>query len=158
MCCTKYSSVVNSIYSGQELFSYNLFNKNVPSSLASFKLFNERWRIKRIVSKVNSGNTNLEERLSTVDLLIMVACFVKKENDIFNLKISWCNLVSTRRSTVLSLSPSVRLPWLIIPSFLYFCRFRCTLYRPQTSNLRRLFTLPKTSFTCPISEADFALC
>jgi hypothetical protein len=23
MCCTKYSSVINSIYSGQELFSYN---------------------------------------------------------------------------------------------------------------------------------------
>ncbi len=33
-----------------------------------------------------AGNTILGGRLSTVDLLINVACFVKKVNDIFNLK------------------------------------------------------------------------
>ena len=42
--------------------------------------------------------------LSSVDLLIKVACFVKKENIIFNLKMSRSKLVCTRRSTVLSLS------------------------------------------------------
>ncbi len=34
------------------------------------------------------GNTNYGGRLSTVDLLIKVACFVKKENNIFNIKMS----------------------------------------------------------------------
>ncbi len=32
------------------------------------------------------GNTNRVGRLSTVDLLINVACFVKRENNIFNVK------------------------------------------------------------------------
>ncbi len=49
-------------------------------------------------------NTNWGGRLSTVDLLIEVACFVKKENNIYNMKKSWYKLVSTRRSTVLSLA------------------------------------------------------
>ncbi len=44
-------------------------------------------------------------RLNTVDLLIKVACLVKKENNIFNIKISSSKLVITRRSTVLSLPP-----------------------------------------------------
>ncbi len=39
-------------------------------------------------------------RLITVDLLIKVACFVKK---IYNINISLSKLDSTRRSTVLSL-------------------------------------------------------
>ncbi len=34
------------------------------------------------------GNTNGGGRLSTADLLIKVACFVKKENNIFNIKMS----------------------------------------------------------------------
>jgi len=39
-----------------------------------------------------AGNTNWGGRLSTVDLFIKVACFVKKkENNIFNLKMS-CGL------------------------------------------------------------------
>jgi len=49
-------------------------------------------------------------RPSTVDLLFKVACFVKKANNIFGIKMSCSKLVSTRRSTVLSLSPLVRLP------------------------------------------------
>ncbi len=35
-----------------------------------------------------SGNTNLREKLSTLDLLIEVACFVKMANYIFNVKSS----------------------------------------------------------------------
>ncbi len=34
------------------------------------------------------GNTDRGGRLSTVDLLIKVACFVKKEDNIFNIKMS----------------------------------------------------------------------
>jgi hypothetical protein len=34
------------------------------------------------------GSTNLGGRLSTVDLLIKLACFVKNVNKIFNLKMS----------------------------------------------------------------------
>jgi hypothetical protein len=49
------------------------------------------------------GNTNYGGRLSTIDLLIKVACFVKKEKYIFNIKMSYSKLVGTRRSTVLSL-------------------------------------------------------
>jgi hypothetical protein len=64
-------------------------------------------------SSVAPRNTNWGDRLSTVDLLLKVACFVKKENNSFNVKMSWFKLVSTRRSTVLIRpSPSVRLPWL----------------------------------------------
>ncbi len=35
---------------------------------------------------MNAGNTNLRGRLSTVDLLIRINCFVKKVNNIFNIK------------------------------------------------------------------------
>ncbi len=42
-------------------------------------------------------------RLSTVDVLIKVAYFVTKVNHIFEMKSSRPQLVSTRRSTVLSL-------------------------------------------------------
>jgi hypothetical protein len=42
-------------------------------------------------------------RFSTVDLLIKEAGFVKKVNNIFSIKMSYSELVSTRRSTVLSL-------------------------------------------------------
>ncbi len=47
--------------------------------------------------KINWGG-----RLCTVDLLIKVACLVKKAKNIFNLQWSWSKLVSTRRSTILS--------------------------------------------------------
>jgi hypothetical protein len=46
-------------------------------------------------------NTNWGGRISTVDLLIKVACYVK--HNIFNINRSWTKLVSARRSTVLSL-------------------------------------------------------
>jgi hypothetical protein len=55
---------------------------------------------------------NLRGRLSTVDLLIKLACFVKDENNVCILKVSLYKLVSARRSTVLSLSPSARVPCL----------------------------------------------
>jgi hypothetical protein len=50
-----------------------------------------------------------EGRLSTVDLFIKVACFVKKADNIFNIK-SWSKPVSTRSSTVLSLCPQWGFP------------------------------------------------
>ncbi len=56
---------------------------------------------------LSSGRTNWRERFYTVDLLIKEACLVKKVDIMF----SWSKLVSTRRSTVLSLLSSVRLPW-----------------------------------------------
>jgi hypothetical protein len=41
---------------------------------------------------------------------LKVACFVKKEYNIFNIKMSWSKLVSTRRPSVLSLSPQQDFP------------------------------------------------
>ncbi len=46
---------------------------------------------------------NLRGRLSTVDLLIKLACFVKDENNVCFLKVSLYKLVSARRSAVQSL-------------------------------------------------------
>jgi hypothetical protein len=60
-------------------------------------------------------------RLSTVDLLIKAACFVKKINYIFHIKMIWSKLVSARRSTVLSLPPLVRIPCLNLPWLLGHC-------------------------------------
>ncbi len=45
-------------------------------------------------------------RLSTVALLIEVACFVKMVNNIFNIKWTQTKLVSTKRSIVLKPSLS----------------------------------------------------
>jgi len=73
--------------------------------LNSFQL-KKAWQGARTGSSLSdcAGNTNWGGRLSTVDLLIKVACFVKKANAFFNIKRSWSKRVSTRRSTVLSLS------------------------------------------------------
>jgi hypothetical protein len=54
------------------------------------------------LSMPGAGNNNLRRRLSTVDPLNKVACFVKHLY-IFILKKSLSKLVSTRRSTILSL-------------------------------------------------------
>jgi hypothetical protein len=62
--------------------------------------------------KVLPGKTYSREGVSTVDLLIKVDVFVKKVNNVFNVKMSWSKLVSTRRSTVRSHPPLVRVPWL----------------------------------------------
>ncbi len=43
-------------------------------------------------------------RPSTYDLLVKIACFVKKGKNIYNLKMSLSKLVSTRRAMVQSLS------------------------------------------------------
>jgi hypothetical protein len=48
-------------------------------------------------------NPNGMVKISTVDLLIKVACCVKKWTIFCNIKSSWSKLVGTRRSTVLSL-------------------------------------------------------
>jgi hypothetical protein len=45
----------------------------------------------------------LKGRLSTVDLLVKMACFVKKGENIFSVKSSSIELVSARRSIVLIL-------------------------------------------------------
>ncbi len=45
----------------------------------------------------------LFEGKGSVHLLVMLTCLVTKINNIFNVKSSWCKLVSTRRSTALSL-------------------------------------------------------
>ncbi len=50
-----------------------------------------------------SGNTDQSGRLSTVDLLIKVACFLTKVDKNFSVKMSWSVPVSTRRLTVLSI-------------------------------------------------------
>ncbi len=42
--------------------------------------------------KLTLGNYNLKGRLSTIVLLIKVACFVKQVNDIFSLKGAYLNL------------------------------------------------------------------
>jgi hypothetical protein len=49
-----------------------------------------RWEssIRLYIGKARAGNTNRGVRLSTVELLIKVACFVKQENNIFNIKTS----------------------------------------------------------------------
>ncbi len=52
-----------------------------------------------------AGNTNCRGRLSTVDLLIMLACFCKKVNNVFDIKCSGSKRVNTRRSTLLNLHP-----------------------------------------------------
>ncbi len=52
---------------------------------------------------VQPRNTNWSGRLSTIDLLIKVACFEPKIKIIFNTKRSWSKLGSTRSPTVLSL-------------------------------------------------------
>jgi hypothetical protein len=48
-------------------------------------------------------NTERRGKPSTIGLLIKVACFVTKVNNILNIKMSWCTLACIRRSTVLSL-------------------------------------------------------
>jgi hypothetical protein len=50
-------------------------------------------------SKSCAGITNGRVRLSTVDLLIKVACFVKKVRNVFNIKMSSYKLVSARKLT-----------------------------------------------------------
>ncbi len=79
-----------------------VFKKCVANFVRFFVILTEQVGFLRYVTP---GNTNWGGRLNTIDPLIKVSCFVKKVNDIFNIKSSWCKLVSTRRSTVLSLLP-----------------------------------------------------
>ncbi len=66
------------------------------------------------VLKMIQGTLTERERLSTIDLLIKVTCFVTDINNIFYAKRSLYKLVSTRRSTVLKPSISARAPWMIL--------------------------------------------
>ncbi len=63
------------------------------------------------LAKNKPGNNYWRERLSSLDLLIMVAFCKKKGKYCLNTKMPWSKIVSTSRSTVLSLNLSVRLPW-----------------------------------------------
>ncbi len=56
-----------------------------------------------ILTQIYLYSRELKGILSTVDLFIKVALFEKMENNILNTKSSGSKLVSTRRSTVLSL-------------------------------------------------------
>jgi hypothetical protein len=60
-------------------------------------------------SKQEAGNINWSRGISTVDLLIKVSCFVKKVNNVRNIKRIWSKLLSTREvyCTQPSLSGSV---------------------------------------------------
>ena len=49
--------------------------------------------IKLVLGKIHAGKTNCRKRLSTVDLLIKVACFVTKVNNIFNKKAALRNKI-----------------------------------------------------------------
>jgi hypothetical protein len=52
--------------------------------------------------KKAAGNTNRRRRLSTVDRLIVAACFVKIRDDIFILEMSGFELVRMHRFVVLN--------------------------------------------------------
>jgi hypothetical protein len=54
--------------------------------------------------------SNWRGKLSTVDLLIKVICFVKKLKNIFKLKSSWSKPVSTKKSTVHNISLQLGFP------------------------------------------------
>jgi hypothetical protein len=56
------------------------------------------------------GNSNCRGKLSTIDHPVKIGCFVKREKYSFSMKSSKSGLVGARRSTVLILCPSVRIP------------------------------------------------
>ncbi len=73
--------------------------------------FWKRWNRRKLELEFAKNLTNLlrlskehsGRRISTANLLIKAACFCKKCNKYFQHKRGWSKLVSTRRSTVLSL-------------------------------------------------------
>ncbi len=73
----------------------NIHAERKISVMNDLKQYKIQPRPKRLSSKnlldivmVNAGNTNRRGRLSTVDLLIRVARFFKKVNNVFNFKSS----------------------------------------------------------------------
>jgi len=67
----------------------------------------QNWALpKKKFDWVWAGNSNWGVKLSTHDLLIKLACFVKRVNIIFWLKTSSCKVVNCTGP-----SPLVRLPW-----------------------------------------------
>jgi hypothetical protein len=67
-------------------YGRKMFNNTAPSNKKTLQGNYSQNSLKS--SYDQSGNTNRGGRLSTVDLLIKVACFVKKENNTFNIKMS----------------------------------------------------------------------
>ncbi len=59
-----------------------------------------------------AGNPYWRGRLCTIDLLVMIACFVKEKNIIFSIISTWSKLASAMRSLVLIL-PLLLLPTLV---------------------------------------------
>ncbi len=64
------------------------------------------------------GNPYWRERLSTLDLLVKITCFVKRLIYIFSIKSSWSELVNTKEVNCINPSRSVRIPCLTF--YLYF--------------------------------------
>ncbi len=65
---------------------------------------------------LGTGNTNGRERLNTIGPLIKVS-FYKKVNNVYNTKSSLSKLVSTRRSSVLSLPIQLGFPGMPCEAF-----------------------------------------
>ncbi len=79
-------------------------------SLSSLMLINWKWSIR-------TGNPSLKGEGPTVDLLHKIACFYKKVKNVFNvfnIKSSWSELVTTWRSTVLILPFQWGLPGQVV--------------------------------------------
>jgi len=65
------------------------------------------------------GNANLGGRLLIIDLVIKIACCVKRISNIFTIKRNWSELVSTKRSRVPSLPLQHDFPDLTLKSYLH---------------------------------------
>jgi hypothetical protein len=63
-----------------------------------------------MLTQLDLNQIILTEGEGTIDLLIKVARFISMVNNIFNMKRNRSKLVSTRRSTVLSLSLQLVFP------------------------------------------------
>ncbi len=75
----------------------------LPLSLAAFFVGQGMaWSFAPFLALPLPRNSNGKGRFNTIGPLIKVSC-LKKVNSILNIKSSWSKLVSTRRSTVLSL-------------------------------------------------------
>jgi hypothetical protein len=82
--------------------------------------------------KSREGNTNWSG--STIDLLIKLACFVRKIIYIFSVKMSRSKLVCTRRSIVLSLPFSKGSLVKDFSSGCSYCSYPCNLGRGVTKD------------------------
>ncbi len=72
----------NDKHSSLQQYIFNLGHKRPYNAGLWMPCFEEF----SIEFSVTAGNTNRRDRLSTVDRLIKVGCFVKNVNNIFNIK------------------------------------------------------------------------